>query len=399
MTGSLTVALLASADAPAAGGSRTVEDDLLAAALRTDTRHRFVVSPDCPRTRAIAAAAHATSRVRWIPPIVEPRGAVRAVRWLRRRGAAFVPFSPLNEALHAAGVQVAWTLGGSLVPLDVPYVATVWDLEHRRQPWFPETSSGGEWRERERLYREYLGRASLVIVGTRRGADDIRAAYGLPPGELIVLPLPTPQFALDAASDAGDTGAVRPPAFPPRFLLYPARFWAHKNHVTLVHALARLRSRSTAAPDLVFVGGDGGTLAHVRATARRLGVEDHVHCAGVVERPLLVALYRHAQALVFASLFGPDNLPPLEAMALGCPVVTARVPGAEDHLGPAALYVDPLDAAAWADAVESLDSLERRAALVAAGTERARRWTATQYARAVLDRIDTHLAPVRALWP
>ena len=46
------------------------------------------------------------------------------------------------------------------------------------------------------------------------------------------------------------------------------------------------------------------------------------------------------------SLFGPENLPPLEAMALGCPVVAADVPGAREQLGDAALRVPPIDAAA-----------------------------------------------------
>lgn len=53
------------------------------------------------------------------------------------------------------------------------------------------------------------------------------------------------------------------------------------------------------------------------------------------------ALYRQASALVFPSFFGPDNLPPLEAFALGCPVVAADVQGAAEQLGDAAIRVNP----------------------------------------------------------
>ena len=152
-------------------------------------------------------------------------------------------------------------------------------------------------------------------------------------------------------------------------------------------------------PALVLVGADRGTRAHVLREAEGLGVGGRIHILGFVDRDTLVALYQQAEALLFPSLFGPDNLPPLEAMALGCPVVAARVDGAEEQLGDAALLVDSLDASAYATAIRSLrDDPAMRAALVARGHIRARRWTATQYAAAGLALIDEHIAPVRALW-
>ena len=60
-----------------------------------------------------------------------------------------------------------------------------------------------------------------------------------------------------------------------------------------------------------------------------------------MKRPELIALYRHALALTFVSYFGPDNLPPLEAFALGCPVITSAIEGVDEQLGNAALYVNP----------------------------------------------------------
>jgi glycosyltransferase involved in cell wall biosynthesis len=154
------------------------------------------------------------------------------------------------------------------------------------------------------------------------------------------------------------------------------------------------------APDLICVGADKGTKEHVLREARALGVGHRIHTPGFVDRNRLVTLYQHADALLYPALSGPDNLPPLEAMALGCPVIAANIPGAEEQLGKGAVLVDPFDIAGYAEAVRRLrDEPYWRDALVELGRERARSWTASQYVLSVLGLIQARIAPVRALWP
>lgn len=395
----LRLALVSTSWPSDASGGATFEADMLHAVLSVDTAHELLVYPDTPATRAIADEAGATSRVQWVPEVSEPALGTRVVRRALRAMHRRPPppaFAPLSRTLRDAGAQAAWMLGGALVPLDLPYLATVWDLEHRAQPWFPEVSADGEWRERERLYGEFVRRASGVLAGTTQGAELIRTSYGEPAGGIHVLPLPTPRFALDAA-------ALRTPRRPElcagRYVLYPAQFWAHKNHVTAVRAIAALQSRGASTPDLVLVGGDRGTREHVLATAAELGVAERVHAPGFVPRELLVALYRHADAMVFPSLFGPDNLPPLEAMALGCPVIAAQLPGAKEQLGTAAIFVEPLDANGFANAIALLQADPAlRDTMIERGHRRAASWDGATYACAALRLVDDRIAPIRALW-
>jgi glycosyltransferase involved in cell wall biosynthesis len=93
----------------------------------------------------------------------------------------------------------------------------------------------------------------------------------------------------------------------------------------------------------VLAGADGGNLDYVLRYAEQLGVRDLVDYRGQVSDAELGALYKGALALTYASGVGPDNLPPLEAMALGCPVVAADVPGAAEQFGDAALLFQPTD--------------------------------------------------------
>ncbi len=65
----------------------------------------------------------------------------------------------------------------------------------------------------------------------------------------------------------------------------------------------------------------------------------------------LARIYQAASVLVYPSLFEGFGLPPLEAMAHGCPVVAARAGAIPEILGDAALLFDPTDVDALADAI------------------------------------------------
>ena len=71
----------------------------------------------------------------------------------------------------------------------------------------------------------------------------------------------------------------------------------------------------------------------VRQTAKEPGLEDRVRILGFVSRDELVYLCRNAYALAYPSFFDPDSIPPMEAIALGCPVIAADVSGARERMG------------------------------------------------------------------
>jgi glycosyltransferase involved in cell wall biosynthesis len=276
---------------------------------------------------------------------------------------------------------------------------TVWDLNHRDHPYFPEFNRPIDvWENAENQYRR-LPRAVKVICGTQTLKEQIVHYYGVPPRRITVIPLATPSFALEAAA----TKPCMPQRFhsealPARYLFYPAQFWAFKNHVGLFHALRILRDRHGIRLPVVFCGSDKGNLEHVHETAARLKLDEDVVFLGFVTREELVWLYRHAWALAYISFFGPDNLPPLEAFALGCPVIAANVEGAAEQLGDAALWVDPADAEGIADAIKRLSgSGSLRQELIARGHERARQFTARDYIREVFRLLD-EFEPLRRCW-
>jgi glycosyltransferase involved in cell wall biosynthesis len=281
--------------------------------------------------------------------------------------------------------------------LELPYITIVWDLQHRLQPYFPEVSVEGRWDYREREFSSILRRAACIITGTRVGQEELERFYGIPRQRTAILPHPTPFSALERTPR--NPGRVREKFGLSRdYLLYPAQFWPHKNHVGLLRALIPLQEEARLRPDVVFAGSDQGNLDYVRQVACDLGLIDRVHFLGFVSREDLLDLYSGALALVYVTYFGPENLPPLEAFALGCPVIASRVAGAEEQLGTAALLVDPGDCKDIATAIHNLlENPSLRTELIGRGRKRAEEFTADHFVQRVVSLLDRYEA-IRRCW-
>jgi glycosyltransferase involved in cell wall biosynthesis len=89
-------------------------------------------------------------------------------------------------------------------------------------------------------------------------------------------------------------------------------------------------------------------------TEGRAQVNRRIYHFEYVSTPMLVTLIRGARAVLFPSLYEGFGLPVLEAMLLGTPVVTSRASSLPEIAGDAALYVNPYDIDAIAQAIKTI---------------------------------------------
>jgi len=130
-------------------------------------------------------------------------------------------------------------------------------------------------------------------------------------------------------------------------------------------------------------GFDGATLAVVGASGHLFprfkfdSIPEGVRPLGSVEDAVLPVLYSGAAGFVYPSIYEGFGLPPLEAMACGCPVAVSDIPPHREVGGETAMYFDPFRPEDLLSKLECLLRLdgEPRASLVERGLHRAARYT------------------------
>jgi glycosyltransferase involved in cell wall biosynthesis len=238
---------------------------------------------------------------------------------------------------------------------DAPSVVTLHDIQHRDLPDF----FGPARRSFRRIAYDRAARAaSAVVVPSDFVRQRALELLGLDPERVHVIP-----FAIDHTVFRLGEEEREP------FLLYPARPWPHKNHNRLFEAFASLRE---TRPQLRLVLTGGGL-------ERLDPLPDGVESLGSVSAEALAALYRRAACLVFPSLYEGFGLPPLEAMASGCPVAAADVGAIPEVCGKAAVLFDPTDAESIAAGI--LEANHRTDELRGRGLARAASFTWDETAR------------------
>lgn len=235
------------------------------------------------------------------------------------------------------------------------------------------------------LFGQLARRRVPLLTVSHFSRHRLAAALGVDPAAIAVVPCAAGHLA-NVPEDA--TVLPRQGLAPGGYLLAVGSQALHKNLDALLIASARLRRAGTIKLALV-AGRNDAVFADVRGRADESGVVR----LGPVDDAALKALYRHALALVFPSTYEGFGLPPLEAMACGCPVLAARAAALPEVCGDAAAWFDPAAPGDLERALQRLvDDPALRERLAAAGPERAVRFDWDRSASLLIERLEPLLA-------
>lgn len=244
-------------------------------------------------------------------------------------GADVVHF-PFTVSVPKPGRKQAW-------------VQSLLDVQHLD---LPHLFGKAELLYRKRYYEGAAQKADGVITISEFAKRRMVELLGLPAEKIQVAHL-----GVDTSQFLPNLGARD------NFVLYPARGWAHKNHARLIEAMGIARAEIPGLR-LVLTGGGLDSLGEV---------PEWVDIKGLVSGDELHALYRSAAALAFPSLYEGFGLPPLEAMASGCPVAAANSGSIPEVCGQAAVLFDPLNPEAIAAGI--VEAIRRGPELSAGGID------------------------------
>lgn len=211
-------------------------------------------------------------------------------------------------------------------------------------------------------------RAARVLTGSEWTKGDLVERYGLSEERIVVTP-----YGVDSAFHPDG------PQVDGHYALFVGAIQPRKDPLTAVEALALVNSDLR----LLLIGPEKLGAGRVREAVDRLGLGPRVDWKGHVDKNELATLYRGAAVFVFPSRYEGFGLPVLEAMACGTPVVASTAGAVPEVAGDAAVLVEPEDPVALAGGIER--ALADRERLVAAGLERARRYSWAETARLTLE--------------
>ena len=275
-----------------------------------------------------------------------------------------VLFCPGNTAplISLLGTQIA--------------IVTVHDLSYK---YFPEA-----YRVTFRLWYAFLiplilRRADCIITVSKSEREAIIARYPSAAPRLYAIAnggLPA-DFLASMASAARRSGD---------YILYVGSLSKRKNFPRMLEVARRLAHKRRF--HFIFVGDASKSLAAL-VTQVPADIASEITIAGAVEDPVkLVSYYRNAKCFLFPSLYESSGLPPIEAMACGCPVLASNIPALKERCGDAALFCDPYDVDSITSGLEGLmDDDALRSRLQTLGYQRAATFTWERCAQETLDLI------------
>lgn len=259
-------------------------------------------------------------------------------------------------------------------------LVTIHDVFHLARP---ELVKRAHQRAYAHLMFRVASRADGIIFDSRFTADEFRRLVGARAGAAEVIH-PGVDESWFGPSE-GEAPHDRP------YLLFAGNVKPHKNVRGLLRAFGLVRDR--IPHDLVIVGRrDGFIHGDPRVMDDAAAFAGRVRFTGWLELEAVQRYFAGADALVFPSLYEGFGLPPLEAMAAGCPVISSDAASLPEACGDAALYCDARRPEAMASAILKLLGDEGlRSELRARGRARARRFTWERCAAETGQMMDTIL--------
>ena len=212
-----------------------------------------------------------------------------------------------------------------------------------------------------------IARADHIICISENTKKDLIQLHGLPEHKISVVLLGFDQFKTENHGAQGQPTNLPNNRKP--FLLYVGSRGGYKNFAGFLSAVAASPSLKSDFDVLAFGGGRFNSAELTLMASLGFAANQVKQIGG--DDTLLGHYYTTARAFVYPSLYEGFGIPPLEAMAHGCPVISSDTSSMPEVIGQAGEYFNPTSTDAMQDAIESVVYSDSRVAeLKGLGTER-----------------------------
>jgi len=209
-------------------------------------------------------------------------------------------------------------------------------------PYFPTTGSLQDFNSyinKRHTYEYIYLKSEFVVCESNAGKNELMNFFGISENKIHIVPMIPSQVIKEEIKP-------KKPNFikdNEEFIFYNSRFVPYKNHVSLIRAFKLYIEEFNSDIKLFLCGSDEGTKNHLLRLINELELENKIIITNFISIEELKYLYLNALGLVMPTFLGPTNMPPIEALTLGCKVAISDLDGHREQLGNNAIYFNPYD--------------------------------------------------------
>lgn len=239
------------------------------------------------------------------------------------------------------------------------------------------------------LIRRSARRASLILTISEYSKRMLMERWGVPEEGICLTPCAVDPTIFNPGDPSLSRKLVKETFQVEDYILSVGRIEPRKNHQSLVHSYAHLKARGKSLPKLVFVGGKDFGYRELVALIQEKGLEKDVVFLHSVSDQMLPHVYRAALVMAYPSFAEGFGIPPLEAMACGCPVITSATTALEEVVGDSGWLIDPWNWPTISDALlAAIEDPSRRESYAEKGLAQAAKFSWENSARALIGAYD-----------
>lgn len=191
--------------------------------------------------------------------------------------------------------------------------------------------------------REAVKKADIIIAISEHTKQDLIKYFDCPKNKIIVTQLACDEEFYKKVSEAKKNKVIKKYRIQKPFIFHLGSLEPRKNTLGLIKAFHLLPKSFQDKFDLIIAGGKGwlNTDIYRYLSAHDLG--NRIKLIGYVNAEDLPAIYQIAKCFVYPSFYEGFGIPPIEAMASGCPVLVSNTSSLPEICSDSANYCDPKD--------------------------------------------------------
>ena len=207
------------------------------------------------------------------------------------------------------------------------FILNIWDLDHKKNSPYPEHKKNHTFEKKEEFLKTVLFKAFKIIVAHKQNKDDLIKIFNCESNKILIqtfipylpnIPIENLTFLSNEEKNIEDLPKNK------KIILYPATFWAHKNHKYIIDSAIKLKNKGINDIHFVMCGSDRGTFKYINQLINENNLHEYVTIFSLVSNLCLKNLYEKCFAVVMPTDAGPTNLPLYEAMYFKKPIFYSK---------------------------------------------------------------------------